>query len=827
MKGELRVLLVEDSENDAFMLLRQLRRGGYEVVCCQVDNPEAMQSALDAREWDIVIADDGVAGFGGFDALHILKERGLDVPFILVAEMVCEDTAENAMEAGVDDYVSKSHLTRLLPAVERQMREMLVCRERNRADKIQSATYRISESASSAENLQDLYQAIHRIVGELMPAPNFYIAQYDPERDLLSFPYFVDEMDSIPEPHKPGKGLSGYVLKTGKPLHADRSTFAELVEAGVIESIGSPSYDWLGVPLRTQERTIGMLGVQSYTENIQYGEEEMLILEFVSTQVAMAISHKEADQALVQSEARYRSLFENSPVSLWEEDFSEVKARIEALRSQGIFNFRAYFDEHPEAAVECMRRLKVIEVNQATLRLYGAASKAELLSNMDRMMGEKTLPIFKEELVAIAEGQTEFEGIGVNEKISGYPFDVILRWSVSPEYVQTLSRVIVTVIDVSDRKVAERRIQSQIQKLDALRTIDMAITASLDLRVTLDVLLDQVITQLHVDAADILLLRPHSQILEYAASRGFLSTAITRSRLHLNEGYAGRAARERQTLAIPDLTNTNDFLKIAAIAGEKFIAYYGVPLIAKGQVKGVLEVFHRSPLQPDVDWLDFLETLAGQAAIAIDNASLFENLQRSNVELALAYDATIEGWSRALDLRDHETEGHTERVTEMTVRLCSVLGINNEELVHIRRGALLHDIGKMGISDSILLKPGPLSEEKWKVMRMHPVYAYELLSPISYLRPALDIPYCHHEKWDGSGYPRGLRQEDIPLSARIFAVVDVWDALRSDRPYRPAWPDEQVLEYIYSQSGKHFDPQITELFLNFLSRGEYNTLWRK
>jgi len=163
---------------------------------------------------------------------------------------------------------------------------------------------------------------------------------------------------------------------------------------------------------------------------------------------------------------------------------------------------------------------------------------------------------------------------------------------------------------------------------------------------------------------------------------------------------------------------------------------------------------------------------------------------------------------------DKETEGHTQRVEKITLRIAKSMGIKNEELVQIRRGALLHDIGKMGIPDHILLKPGPLSDEEWVIMRKHPVYAYELLSPIAFLKPALDIPYCHHEKWDGSGYPRGLKGEQIPLAARIFAIVDVWDALRSDRPYRAAWPEMKTMEYIREQAGTHFDPAIVELFLN-------------
>ena len=195
-------------------------------------------------------------------------------------------------------------------------------------------------------------------------------------------------------------------------------------------------------------------------------------------------------------------------------------------------------------------------------------------------------------------------------------------------------------------------------------------------------------------------------------------------------------------------------------------------------------------------------------------------LCKKEFNLKLTYDTTIEGWSKALDLRDDDTEGHTLRVTEMTMKVAELAGMNDAQLAHVRRGSLLHDIGKMGVPDTILLKPGKLTDEEWAAMRKHPGYAHDLLSPIIYLRHALDIPYCHHERWDGNGYPNGLKGDQIPLAARLFAVVDVWDALRSDRPYRKGWPEEKVIEHIKAGSGSHFDPDAVELFLKTLQKDE-------
>ena len=378
-----------------------------------------------------------------------------------------------------------------------------------------------------------------------------------------------------------------------------------------------------------------------------------------------------------------------------------------------------------------------------------------------------------------------------------------------------LRQVVVMFTDISDIKRAEEKIRRHLEHLTALVEIDRAINFSFDLNLSLTTLLTHVIVQLGVDAADVLLFNSMSRTLEYVAGRGFHTKAIEHAHQHLGEGYAGRAAQERRIVHIPDLAKEHDrFLRKRQLAGENFVSYHSVPLIAKGKVMGVLEVFQRAHREHDEEWHDFLKALASQAAIAIDNVTLFDNLQRSNKELFQAYDATIEGWSRALELRDNETEGHTQRVAVLTVKLARYFGLSDAELVQVRWGALLHDIGKMGIPDSILLKKDVLTDAERVLMNKHTVFAFEMLSPICYLRTALDIPYSHHEKWDGTGYPLGLKGEQIPLVARIFAVVDVWDALRSGRHYHASWSVKKVRTHLRSLAGTHFDPHVVKVCLD-------------
>ena len=377
---------------------------------------------------------------------------------------------------------------------------------------------------------------------------------------------------------------------------------------------------------------------------------------------------------------------------------------------------------------------------------------------------------------------------------------------------------------IGDRRAAFRRIRPAgrliargaraVRHADSLRAIHASMSSDATLAGTLGIVLDELIARVGVDACAVLLPDPVTRTLTSAASRG-LDPRIVRPS---PSGALTAAGFEGSICWVPDLRAVDD-ARARSYALEGFSSYAAFPLIARGSVKGVLEVLHRTAPHALGEWVDVLEALTAQAAIAIDNAVLSDELARAHAALARAYDATLEGWARALDLRDKETEGHCRRVTELSVRLASELGMTGEALLDVRRGALLHDIGKMAIPDAILHKPGPLDEDEWAVMRMHPRHAADMLSGITYLAGAAAIPYAHHERWDGTGYPNRLRGDEIPPAARVFAAADLWDALRSRRVYRDAWPDAKVRAYIAGLSGSHLEPMVVEAFLDLEAAG--------
>jgi putative nucleotidyltransferase with HDIG domain len=352
--------------------------------------------------------------------------------------------------------------------------------------------------------------------------------------------------------------------------------------------------------------------------------------------------------------------------------------------------------------------------------------------------------------------------------------------------------------------------------LSLLLQASRALAVSLDLEDVLQTAIESAVRVLGLDTGAIYLLEGADLILGATTPPlpQDLPEAFRREALDRHP-HIGRCLREREPVALDDWTPvsmTEAERAVCEARGLRSILF--VPLTVAEEAVGAFIVGSvgavRTFAEKDVD---LCRALSHEIGLALANARLYESLQRSHEELARAYDATIEGWSLALEMRDDETQGHALRVADLAVELGQAVGIAGEELVHLRRGALLHDIGKMVVPDAILRKPGPLTEEEWAVMRRHPEDGREFLRKVAYLEPALDVPYCHHERWDGTGYPRGLAGEEIPLAARVFAVADAFDALTSDRPYRAAWPEEDVREHLRKCAGKEFDPRVVAVFL--------------
>jgi len=393
-----------------------------------------------------------------------------------------------------------------------------------------------------------------------------------------------------------------------------------------------------------------------------------------------------------------------------------------------------------------------------------------------------------------------------------------VRWTLSnlTSWKEEHEYFVLTGVDITQLVESERSAMHRLENIRALHEIDMAVSYHFELNKMLDVFLERLISRLNVDGADIFLIDKEKNVLKYTHGMGIFAGEINFEELPIEGTIPGSVVLSGKSYSGPINRGNTNCPRLKKLIEMRVEDYHAVPLETRGKTLGVLEVFDTKEVSRDSEWNDFLQTLAGQASLAIDVAIMMENLRESNRQIAMAYDQTLEVLARSLEMRDMDTEEHSRRVTDLTVRLAKKMEVTEDELESIYRGALLHDIGKISIPDSVLLKKGPLTEEEWKVMRTHPVTAYEVLSQVEYLRPSLDIPYCHHERWDGSGYPRGLKGEEIPLAARIFAVVDVYDALTSDRPYRKAWSKEETIEYLLENSGSQFDRHVVKEFLEIL-----------
>jgi PAS domain S-box-containing protein len=676
------------------------------------------------------------------------------------------------------------------------------------------ALHAVALAGTEAVSAEDLLERVAGIVRLKLYPDHFGMAFLDEQNEALIYhPAFGHDNCWVAGRVPLNQGISGKVARTGVPQRLDDV----LLEPDYL--VGNPATrSELCVPILIAGRVIGVVNLEN-SQPASFSEADERLVTAIAGEIGTAL---EKIRLLEAERNRRKEL--------------ETLSEISALVRKG--------DRSAEILPAVLNRImSVLDLQGAAIFLGDDQTGdrlADLCSAKCTLASGQRLPASPEIARKVAETQHYYlendlsahppeqpgEGSGgvkwllclaliVDRQTTGLlylgrntdfqPTDVHLTIAIADILANTLHRL----------KLNEQT-EQQLASLMALRAIDQSILTSLDLEHTLEVLLEKITAILHADAANILLYDPHLQILKAAAQRGMPSSRWEEY-LRLGESHAGKIALERQREVILDLTQIEDSLtaKIRDI-GETFVSYIGIPLVAKDKLVGVIQLLNRSRLDPGHYWMGFLEAVADQAAIAIENAQLFHEQQQTNRRLTKAYEDTIDGWSKALDLRDKETEGHSQRVTDLTLELARRMGVSEPHLVQIRRGARLHDIGKMVVPDLILHKAGPLTQDEWEIMRQHPIIAVDLIYPIEFLSPALDIPYCHHEKWDGTGYPQQLKGKEIPLAARIFAIIDVWDALTSDRPYRKAWDKAQALEYIRQQSGLHFDPKVVEAFLGMI-----------
>jgi PAS domain S-box-containing protein len=871
----LRILLIESSISDAEEILSAIKQGGYEVIAERVETRSAMQKALRLRPWDVILCEYSLPRFSAMDALALLEKNSLGIPLVVESGSIGEEAIVALLKAGASDFVLKGEWTRLVPAITGALEDTRWFGKKQGGREtpgieIQLATILqyASEAIIAANENQEIIlfnHAAEKTFG--------YLA-----REVLGKPLDILIPDRFAELHREHVQDFAASLVSSRPIEErqglvarrkDGSEFPVEIGLSKLELDGRPIFTATIVDVSERKRTEEALRqmqerFQVLTENAPDGillidrdghgmyisptgrkmfgfgrgqDPAINLTELVHPHDLPAVFS--AISNLIEDPTQHPTVVhrfrQKEGAWLWVESTFTNLLNVKSIEAI-VINFRDITErkkaenelrerEHQIRALVTSLDDIVFEIDgQGTYLQAWTTNESLLALPKTQLLGKRTVDVLGEEIGRQIESALQRVLHSGKPETIEYPLEVVTgkRWfmaRISPVVGNggSPTSVAALVRDITDRKKDEVRINEQLERLAALREVDQLISSTFDLGLSLNELLGRAIKLLAVDAVDVLLLDSVRNKFEFRAGLGFRTHVIQPASVKLGHSLAGKVAMDRRVVHIQNLAlDLKDSSLSDKLKEEGFVGYSGAPMIVKGKVIGVLEAFDRSVMARDQDWLNFFGLLAGQAAIMIEDARLFNELQVTNSELIMAYDETIEGWSHAMDLRDRETEGHSQRVTEWTLKLASRLGFGDEDLIHIRRGALLHDIGKIGVPDMILLKPGPLTEEELVTIRKHPQFAFDMLSPITYLRKAIDIPFCHHEKFDGTGYPRGLKDGEIPLAARIFAVVDVWDALTSDRPYRTAWPQEKALDYIREQAGKRFDPKVVEFFLKEL-----------
>ncbi len=759
---------------------------GFQPASCSSIAESHPKTALTAEE-------PGLPWGWALEALAMQRQSGLRIPLIVIADPAMEAQAAECLNAGASDYLCKDRLARLAAAVRRA----------------------------------------------LLPHPNQYHLEdqvryqmlFEHAHDIFLFVRLNDGL--ILEANKAAEKAYGYTRTEllGMNIAALRAPETRPLLEAHLNQVRSTANRHEGVVFETchMRKDGSRIPVEVSSLGVSIDGEK------VSLSIIHDITHrKDAELALERRMIELEALNEVAQAGAEATSLDELVRRVVQTVRQRLFPDEfgvAFLNDAEDTLSYHPSSYRLLNGEERTISIHQGIMGAVARSGRPMRVGDvrqcpdyyRASPsVLSEVCVPLVIDGRVVGVLNAESSVLGYfnAADEQLLVAIAGAMATALEKIRLLETERSRLKELEALAElsrQQLERLTALRSIDQSILTAPDLEQTLKVLLEKFTNLLRLDAVQILLYDARHQVLLLAAEKGMPSKPLFPKKVAFENTHAGQVALQRQVEFIPDLSQVEDAMtRRLKTIGASFASYLALPMVAKGQVKGVVEIFQHARLEPAADWMNFLQALTDQAAIAIDSALLFKEQKQTNERLREAYEDTIDGWSRVLDMRDRETEGHSRRVTELTMRLARRLGVTSEQLAHIRRGAQLHDIGKMGIRDNILLKPGPLTAEEWEIMKLHPLYALDFLYPIEYLASALEIPYCHHEKWDGTGYPQGLSGEKIPLAARIFTVVDVWDALTSQRPYRPAWPKEQAVAYILDQSGHSFDPQVVEHFMAIL-----------
>jgi len=565
---------------------------------------------------------------------------------------------------------------------------------------------------------------------------------------------------------------------------------------------------------------------------------------------------RRAEEDYLRSSARYKLLFEHSPVSIWEEDLSEVKQFIDRLRERGVKDIKEYFDAHPEDVAHCATMVKVIDINRATIRLYKAKSKDDFWGGLSRIFTKESYEYFKKAIISIAEGQTQTEFQCVNQTLRGTKIFVNLRWMIAPGFEKTWSRVIVTITNITDATRTKRKLEhlnkelvKTNKKLEQLVVKDAhtdlfnrrylediidtefhrAKRYGYPLSVVLididyfrsinevygnqfgDLVLKQFAKQLKniVRKYDILI-RLAGEEFAVISPRADIDNAKTVAQRVLdaitlyNFGNKTYAVKLKVSLAV------SSFPEDVIAKPMDLIATAG-KILARGKEKGGNRVYTSNDVK-------LTKEISPKTTKDVNIEFLRKKIEKLDRRAKMGLTEAIYAFTKAIELKDATTGSHVEKTVEYAVGIAREMNLAKEDIERIEKAAILHDLGKIGISEKILNKKGKLTKEEYHEIERHPQIAADIIKPIQHLHDIIPLILFHHERWDGKGYPRGLKGEETPIGARIIAVADAYQALTSLRPYRKAYSEKKAIAIIKKAAGKNYDPYIVSAFLNILEK---------